>query len=217
MGELRKCFRWPAASLGRFDGNCNVPRRYPCVRHVTRPIGQTIAFGRAVITIQAMRYRCGRPKVSSGTACSLLCTLSVPELQSRVGLAPLTSITVDHFVPTCLINYIPYSTSLLCNSLSLPEARCQLSVPSSTMSVPAMVVLDGRSIIAGRDLRTASNSSGVPAPSVVRTASIALHIYANMRKSFSIAVDQVTVRSAFDLRQVDGGRARRIQSNNTRR
>ncbi|KAJ9104533.1 hypothetical protein QFC21_002029 [Naganishia friedmannii] len=35
------------------------------------------------------------------------------------------------------------------------------------MSVPSMVVVDGRHIIAGRDLRTASNSSGVPAPSLM--------------------------------------------------
>ncbi|KAJ9111374.1 hypothetical protein QFC19_001142 [Naganishia cerealis] len=38
------------------------------------------------------------------------------------------------------------------------------------MSVPSMLVIDGRHIIAGRDLKTASNSSGVPAPSVTAAA-----------------------------------------------
>ncbi|KAJ9115257.1 hypothetical protein QFC20_001124 [Naganishia adeliensis] len=38
------------------------------------------------------------------------------------------------------------------------------------MSIPSMVVVDGRYIIAGRDIRTASNSSGVPAPTVTLRA-----------------------------------------------
>jgi hypothetical protein len=112
-----------------------------------------------------LRITLAEDKVSSGTVDGYSLSryqvrrdvqswLVVPDFNNSRSQSRLVSTT-----------YYPYPTPSLsdCNGYS----SIFLSV-QSTMSVPAMVVVDGRSIIAGRDLRTASNSSGVPAPTIVR-------------------------------------------------
>ncbi|KAJ9115014.1 hypothetical protein QFC22_005342 [Naganishia vaughanmartiniae] len=66
------------------------------------------------------------------------------------------------------------------------------------MSVPSMVVVDGRHIIAGRDLKTASNSSGVPAPSVMVSARYGLR-----ERSEKVAVENGGAVSSQSLANED--------------